>query len=136
MSFQRLGDPSTGSASGASRLDYIDGLRAIAALWVSLHHAIETSVPAAILKIPLLGPAVASLLFGQYPVMVFLMLSGFCLYHPYVRRNPAGPEFSGWVTYLQRRWTRIAPPYLVAGAFCMPLVAFPVLHVGKWSDVC
>jgi hypothetical protein len=31
----------------ASRLEYIDGLRALAALWVAAHHVIETSVPAA-----------------------------------------------------------------------------------------
>jgi peptidoglycan/LPS O-acetylase OafA/YrhL len=95
MSAPSMGDPSTGSTGAASRLEHIDGLRALAALWVAVHHAIETSVPAATLKVPVLGPVVASLFFGQFPVMVFLMLSGFCLYYPYVRKNPARPEFSG-----------------------------------------
>jgi peptidoglycan/LPS O-acetylase OafA/YrhL len=119
----------------ASRLEYIDGLRALAALWVAVHHAIETSVPAATLKVPVLGPVIASLFFGQFPVMVFLMLSGFCLYYPYVRKNPVRPEFSGWAHFMRRRWIRIAPPYLWAGALCLPLVAFPALHIGKWADV-
>jgi peptidoglycan/LPS O-acetylase OafA/YrhL len=136
MSAASLGDPSTTVPTGAvSRLEYIDGLRALAALWVAVHHAIETSVPAATLKVPVLGPVVASLFLGQFPVMVFLMLSGFCLYYPYVRKNPARPEFSGWVTFMRRRWIRIAPPFLWAGAFCLLLVAFPALHIGKWADV-
>jgi peptidoglycan/LPS O-acetylase OafA/YrhL len=135
MSAPSLGNPSTAPTGAVSRLEYIDGLRALAALWVAVHHAIETSVPAATLKLPVLGPVLASLFFGQFPVMVFLMLSGFCLYYPYVRKNPARPEFSGWVTFIRRRWIRIAPPYLWAGAFCLPLVAFPALHIGKWADV-
>jgi len=130
-----MGDPSTVPTGAASRLEYIDGLRALAALWVAVHHAIETSIPAATLKVPVLGPVIASLFFGQFPVMVFLMLSGFCLYYPYVRKNPARPEFSGWVTFIRRRWIRIAPPYLWAVAFCLPLAAFPALHLGKWADV-
>jgi peptidoglycan/LPS O-acetylase OafA/YrhL len=117
------------------RLGYIDGLRAMAALWVAVHHAAETSVPEQVLKVPILGPMIASFFWGQFPVMVFLMLSGFCLYFPLVRKNPLAPTFSGWGGYLRRRWTRIAPPYLIAGAFCMILAAFPTLNLGKWKDV-
>jgi peptidoglycan/LPS O-acetylase OafA/YrhL len=135
MSAPSVGDPSTVPTGAASRLEYIDGLRALSALWVAVHHAIETSVPAATLKVPVLGPVVGSLFFGQYPVMVFLMLSGFCLYYPCVRKNPARPEFSGWATFIRRRWIRIAPPYLWAGAFCLPLIAFSALDVGKWAGV-
>jgi hypothetical protein len=54
-----------------------------------MHRAIETSVPTAALRVPVLGPVIASLFLGQFPVTVFLMLSGFCLYYPYVLRNPA-----------------------------------------------
>jgi peptidoglycan/LPS O-acetylase OafA/YrhL len=118
----------------ASRLEYIDGLRALAALWVAIHHAAETSVPSVILKTPVLGPVVASLFFGQFPVMVFLMLSGFCLYYPYVR-GAVRPSFSGYAIFLRRRWTRIAPPFLWAIVLCLPLVAFPALNIGKWADV-
>jgi peptidoglycan/LPS O-acetylase OafA/YrhL len=126
--------PSTAPAS-ASRLQHIDGLRALAALWVVVHHVAETSVPATFLSTPVLGPVVVSLFFGQFPVMVFLMLSGFCLYYPYVRKNPLAPEFAGFASYLRRRWTRIAPPYLWAGAFCLALAAVPELQVGKWQAV-
>jgi peptidoglycan/LPS O-acetylase OafA/YrhL len=119
----------------ASRLEYIDGLRALAALWVAVHHVIETSIPTTAMSSPVLGPVLTSLFFGQFPVMVFLMLSGFCLYYPYVRKNPADPQFSGFFTYLRRRWTRIAPPYLAAGVFCLAMAAVPALQVGKWEQV-
>jgi peptidoglycan/LPS O-acetylase OafA/YrhL len=124
----------TGSMGAASRLEYIDGLRALAALWVALHHAAETSVPSLILKTPLLGPVVASLFFGQFQVMLFLMLSGFCLYYPYVRGSTR-PSSLHYAVFLRRRWTRIAPPFLWAVVLCLPLVAFPALHIGKWTDV-
>ncbi len=117
------------------RLDYIDGLRAIAALWVVFHHAIQTSAPTAMLNVPVLGSLLASFFWGQAPVKVFLLLSGFCLYYPCVRKNPANPVLPGITAYLRRRWTRIAPPYLWAIAFCLPLAAFPALHGGKWVDV-
>jgi peptidoglycan/LPS O-acetylase OafA/YrhL len=134
MTDVRPADPQIGSTGAASRLEYIDGLRALAALWVAIHHAFETSVPSALLGTPVLGPVLASLSFGQFPVMVFLMLSGFCLYYPYVRKS-ARPAFSGYATFLRRRWTRIAPPFLWAGFFCLFLAAFPALNIGKWADV-
>jgi peptidoglycan/LPS O-acetylase OafA/YrhL len=105
-------------------------------LWVAGHHAIETSEPTKLLSLPIVGPVLGSLFFGQFPVMVFLMLSGFCLYYPYVRKKPARPEFStGYRTFLIRRATRIAPPYLWAGAFCLVLAAIPGLQVGRWKSV-
>jgi peptidoglycan/LPS O-acetylase OafA/YrhL len=120
----------------APRLEYIDGLRALAALWVAVHHVIETSIPRKALSSPVLGPLLGSLFFGQFPVMVFLMLSGFCLYYPYVRKNPTSPEFNtGFVPYIRRRWRRIAPPYLWAGAFCLVMAAIPALQVGRWRQV-
>jgi peptidoglycan/LPS O-acetylase OafA/YrhL len=116
------------------RIDYVDGLRALAALWVVLHHAIETSEPTSLLGVPVVGPALASLFFGQFPVMIFLLLSGFCLFFPYVKKNPLQPAFStGYASYLKRRAARIAPPYLWAGAFCLALLAIPGTQVGRWQ---
>lgn len=123
-------------ATGArSRLEYIDGMRALAAIWVALHHVFETSQPIMALNMPMLGPLIASLSFGQFPVMIFLMLSGFCLYYPYVRKNPEGPSFNtGFGQFLIRRWMRIAPPYFAAAAFCLVLQAFPQVQVGRWKE--
>jgi peptidoglycan/LPS O-acetylase OafA/YrhL len=118
------------------RLEYIDGLRAAAALWVVLHHTIETSVPAIALSLPVLGPVLASLFFGQFPVMVFLMLSGFCLFYPCVKKNVAEPKLNGsYGTYLLRRAKRIVPPYFAAGAICVAMSFIPALQVGRWQLV-
>jgi peptidoglycan/LPS O-acetylase OafA/YrhL len=119
----------------APRHGYIDGLRALAALWVVLHHALETSPPNRILARPVVGPVLASLSFGQFPVMIFLMLSGFCLYYPLVKKEPRPPFAMGYGKYLVRRATRILPPYLSAGAFCLVLATIPALQVGRWTDV-
>jgi hypothetical protein len=81
------------SANRPGVTEYIDGLRALAALWVAAHHVIETSVPAATLELPVLGSVLASLFFGQFPVMMFLMLSGFCLYYPCVEGIPHDRNF-------------------------------------------
>lgn len=115
------------------RLDYVDGLRALAALWVVLHHVVETSEPTGIMGLPWLGPVVRSLFFGQFAVMVFLMLSGFCLYFPCVRSQPEAPRLTtSFGTYLLRRYVRITPPYLWAGAFCIALSQVPALQTGRW----
>jgi peptidoglycan/LPS O-acetylase OafA/YrhL len=119
----------------APRHGYIDGLRALAALWVVLHHALETSTPIGMLATPVVGPVLASLFFGQFPVMVFLMLSGFCLYHPLVKKEPRPPFSTGYGKYLLRRATRILPPYLSAGALCLVLGTIPALQVGRWAEV-
>jgi peptidoglycan/LPS O-acetylase OafA/YrhL len=51
------------------------------------------------------------------------------------RRASLRRKFSGYATFFRRRWTRIAPPFLWAGLFCLPLLAFPALDIGKWADV-
>lgn len=118
------------------RLEYIDGLRAAAALWVLCHHTIETSEPVAAMHLPVVGSILTSLFFGQFPVMVFLMLSGFCLYYPCVKKNVADPTLkTSYGTFLLRRFKRIAPPYYAAGAFCLLLFLFPALQTGRWAAV-
>ncbi len=118
------------------RLEYIDGLRAAAALWVVLHHAIETAEPRVALHTPVVGPVLASLFFGQFPVIMFLMLSGFCLFYPCVKKNVVDPRLNvPYSTYLLRRAKRIAPPYFAAGAFCVAMSLIPALQVGRWTIV-
>lgn len=117
------------------RLEYIDGLRAVCALWVVVHHALVISVPEAVLRVQVIGPVVGSLFFGQFPVMFFLLLSGFCLYFPCVRKNPEAPVLTlGYVPYLRRRWTRIAPPYLFAGVLCLLLGTLPAFRSHGWEE--
>jgi peptidoglycan/LPS O-acetylase OafA/YrhL len=118
------------------RLDYVDGLRALATLWVVLHHVREISSPERTLKLPILGPVLASISFGQAAVISFLVLSGFCLYLPLARRNPDAPLLAqSYRKYLLRRARRIAPPCLWAVFFCLPLAMIPGLRIGRWSEV-
>jgi peptidoglycan/LPS O-acetylase OafA/YrhL len=141
---QALGSATLGALDAAvqarpvagARLEYIDGLRALAALWVVLHHTIETSDPTRALRIPIVGPVLASLFFGQFAVMIFLMLSGFCLYYPCCTKNPEAPRLStSFGTYLKRRATRIAPPYLWACLFCIAFSQLPGIQSGRWTIV-
>jgi peptidoglycan/LPS O-acetylase OafA/YrhL len=117
------------------RLDHVDGLRAVAALWIVLGHSIESSVPRAWLNQNIAGAIVGTLYYGQVAVMVFLVLSGFCLYYPCVRRNRDGPVLGvTYEQYLYRRARRIMPPYLVAGALCLALTSVPGIQIGRWSQ--
>lgn len=124
---------SPGQTPTRPRLEYIDGVRALAAIWVALHHVFETATPTKLLRLPVIGAVIGSLNLGQFPVMVFLMLSGFCLYYPYVRKDPR-PSFSGFRPYLVRRWIRIAPPYLATAVLCLVMLAFPQTQVGRWTQ--
>lgn len=128
--------PAVTASAPPRRLEYIDGLRAAAALWVLFHHTIETSEPRIVMGLPIAGPIISSLFFGQFPVMVFLMLSGFCLFYPCVKRNSAEPKLNlSYGTYILRRFTRIAPPYFAAIAFCVAMYFIPALQVGRWKTV-
>jgi peptidoglycan/LPS O-acetylase OafA/YrhL len=100
-----------------------------------LHHAIETSPPTKALAIPVFGPILGSFFVSQFPVMVFLMLSGFCLYFPLVRKNPMAPVLStGFAAFMHRRFMRIGPPYYWTAVFCLAMAAVPALQVGRWVE--
>ncbi len=97
------------------RLHFIDGLRGLAMLMVLLFHGWVYNdywhlyLPlGAHHKINLAAP----LAFGYTGVSLFLVLSGFCLYWPFVkggqRREPTLWEFA------KKRCRRILPPYYVA----------------------
>jgi peptidoglycan/LPS O-acetylase OafA/YrhL len=117
------------------RLDYVDGLRALAALWILLGHTIETSKPQVTMGLPVIGPIVQSAFFGQVAVIVFLVLSGFCLYFPVVRRNPAAPVLGvTYATYLSRRARRILPPYFAAAVICFAVTTVPGIQIGRWAE--
>ena len=112
-------------APAAPRLHFIDGLRGLAMLMVLFYH---TWLFGGQWAIPLpFGQRhinLASVLnYGSTGVNLFLVLSGFCLYWPFVKagvpREPTLWEFA------KRRCRRILPPYYVTLLlFC----GFPALH--------
>jgi peptidoglycan/LPS O-acetylase OafA/YrhL len=119
----------SGEAKPRVRLEFLDGLRGLASLYVVLFHACYELLKAS-MSLP--GRAVArSLVYGHFAVDVFIVLSGFCLMMPVVRAG-TGRLPSGFKEYLRRRARRILPPYYVAFALSVALAAGSVfvLHVG------
>jgi peptidoglycan/LPS O-acetylase OafA/YrhL len=104
------------SDNSAPRLAYIEGLRALAALWVLLSHMWISQFRQGA-HAGLLGFASDWLLYSHLAVDVFIVLSGYCLYLPVQRDGGllrAGPK-----GFWRRRARRILPPMYFALAFAV-----------------
>lgn len=107
-------------------LDFLDGTRGLAALYVLLHHiwlaAYPQAVPGNACQLCLAAPAwTRSLLWGQLAVVVFMVVSGFSLGLAPVRHGNRLSE--GFRAYIVRRAFRIIPPYWAALAVsCLVIV--------------
>ncbi|MBC7527958.1 MAG: acyltransferase [Chthonomonadaceae bacterium] len=100
-------------------LAYLDGIRGMAALFVVIHHAfmeIDLTALPRLLQRPLFWLA-----YGQVAVDVFIVLSGYCLMLPVVRSG--GVLKGGTQRFFLRRCKRILPPYYVALALFLILIA-------------
>ncbi len=119
------------------RLEYLDGLRGLASLYVVLHHAYEQIAGQANYgglsdKVLL---ATGWLRFGNLAVDVLIVLSGYCLMLPVVRSTNS--RFSV-ADFVRRRARRIMPPYYaaLAGSFLLiQLVPFLRTRSGAYWDV-
>ncbi|WNV89190.1 acyltransferase [Umezawaea sp. Da 62-37] len=101
----------TGSvaAPARARLSFLDGVRALAALYVVLHHIWFTVYPTYPVNS---GPVFLGwLLYGHLAVAVFIVVSGFSLTVAPARR---GYRLGGVARFLRRRAWRILPPYWAA----------------------
>jgi len=120
------------------RLEFLDGVRGLAALFVVFHHAFQEvagTSPGRSLN-PLLR-AFSFLHWGHYAVAVFIVLSGFCLMLP-VLRAKEGRLRGGVLQYIKRRARRILPPYFAALALSLVLIAVTPLRNGPrshWNDM-
>ncbi len=124
------------AASNATRLTYIDGLRAIAVLAIVVWHGAQgASHPAA---------PPAFWLWGNRGVDLFFVISGFCLSYPFLkayrRTNTLRIDYAD---FLVRRISRIAPPYYAAVAlfavlattsFGLPTTWFAQARAG-WQEI-
>src|SRR3954465_13831262 len=88
----------------------LDVLRAGAALWVVLYHAVTRLVPVGQPSRTLVGsgnPVMVVLSQGWLAVSLFVVLSGSWLSLGLTKGD------IDWVSYLKARWLRVAPLYLV-----------------------
>jgi peptidoglycan/LPS O-acetylase OafA/YrhL len=122
----------------ALRLEYLDGLRAVAALYVLLFHAGVGFLDS---TRPLHGFArnvQRALSYGHDAVAVFIVLSGYCLMLPVARAPVPGQLVRGIPNYIARRAWRILPPYFATLAGSLLLIAaMPVLETPTktiWAD--
>lgn len=118
-----------------SRLSFIDGLRALSALYVVLHHALLQVWPLSNLPTGRNLTAFGWLLYGHYAVPVFIVISGYCLMLSVLQNN--GVLRGGVRSFFHRRAMRILPAYY--GALILSLVLIGLLIGEKtgthWDSV-
>ena len=90
--------------SNSNRLPAVDGLRAVAALWVVLFHVTAFS-HARFPEVPGIDLFLKS---GSTGVSLFLVLSGFCLYLPFAAGRATRFKTA---PFFKRRFRRLAPAY-------------------------
>jgi peptidoglycan/LPS O-acetylase OafA/YrhL len=108
MSATRVVAGGAGVRDPATTFPCFDGLRAIAAITVVLHHA---SFPTAKMINGRLAPYFTHLDIG---VAVFFLISGFLLYRPFVAAAFAGRAAPSVRRFFRRRLLRIFPAYWLA----------------------
>lgn len=108
----------TRQVSGTQRhLQFLDGVRGLAALYVVIHHSIiHLPVPAQLGRTEWFLRKLGG--FGHYAVDVFIVLSGYCLMLPLL--NGKAFELS---SFFVRRAVRILPAYFLAAALSLALIA-------------
>jgi len=111
--------PTLGSAGPARRVQWLDGVRALAATFVMLHHSFLMTVGGYPGNN---GPWFTDwLMYGHLAVSVFIVVSGYSLALAPVRN---GFRFKdGAAGFLRRRFWRIVPPYWAALVLVTVLIA-------------
>ena len=111
---------SSAAPQQANHLSYLDGFRALMALYVVIHHASHyfglAGSTSRLYHVVYMASSK-----GHYAVNVFIVLSGFCLALPVVRNN--GVMREGYWEFVRKRVRRILPPYYIALGFSL-LTAF------------
>ncbi len=99
------------------RLEYLDGMRGLAALYVVWFHIYldVINTKAGTVQFPYLLHSIIEVFMshGASSVAIFIVLSGYCLMLP-VARSSDGKLRGGIVNYIKRRARRILPPYYAA----------------------
>jgi len=106
-----------------NHLLFLDGLRAVAAIFVVMHHAIIQTYFFDTKNLSGFKKAFISIFFqGHFSVDLFIVLSGFCLMMPVVK---ADYQLKGGAVYFyKKRVVRIVPTYYIAILFSLILINF------------
>lgn len=131
--------PASGSRSPKTHLLFLDGIRGLAAFYVVLFHAYgAVHWPRTEEALADYGWATGWLANARFAVIVFIVLSGYCLMLPVARTE--GLELrGGFVGFIKRRAWRILPPYYAAMAICLAIIAWvPGMgqKSGNYWDIC
>ncbi|MEO7717266.1 MAG: acyltransferase, partial [Capsulimonas sp.] len=106
------------------RLDFLDGLRALAAVFVVLSHLWVTQF-GMLAHQGALGLWMNWIIYSHFAVDVFIVLSGYCLILPVAR---AGELRGGALDFFRRRARRILPPCYAALTLAAAIYALTHLH--------
>ena len=109
--------------SEPAHLPFLDGLRALAALFVVLHHSWLEIWPPGYHQSPtgLTARLTGWLVYGHFAVALFIVLSGYSLMLSVVRNG--GTLRKGTLDFYYRRAKRILPPYYFAMLLSLALIA-------------
>src|ERR1051325_5394613 len=117
---------STNPPLASSRLQSIDALRGIAALGVVFYHVIlqaQQAVPNNLFKWLVKALQFLSS-FGYIGVFLFFVISGFCIHLQWAKSRAEGNERPiQFGSFWRRRIRRLYPPYLIAFALFMLMMA-------------
>ncbi|RYE28610.1 MAG: acyltransferase, partial [Sphingobacteriales bacterium] len=111
-----------------SHLLYLEGLRGAAALYVVMHHAMLRYD----LKSTSLSQKLLIVVFnhGHYAVNLFIVISGFSLMLPSIRKEYEVDT----IDFYKRRLRRILPPYYFALIFSALMIPLYLTSGSSWSE--
>jgi peptidoglycan/LPS O-acetylase OafA/YrhL len=123
-------EPAHAPSPAKGRLSYLEGLRALAALWVVVSHLwiFEFGMFA---HRGVMGRWTNWLLYSHLAVDLFIVLSGYCLTLPLTRD---GELRGGIISFYKRRARRILPPCYIALLLSIGIgLLAQGAQTGKWS---
>lgn len=109
--------------TSVTHLDWLDQVRGIAALYVVIHHAvINVAISGSLADVhdPIFRFLQTISAKGHYAVDVFIVLSGYCLMLPLIRKE----TFGSIPLFYLRRTVRIVLPYYAAMLLSLSLIYF------------